>query len=68
MKTILFTLLACLVISSVSFAQVTISGDTSYISGSTFAGVGYLGEMDSTISSDTTLTGARKNPNAVYAL
>jgi hypothetical protein len=68
MKTILFTLLACLVISSVSFAQVTISGDTSYISGSTFAGVGYLGEMDSTISSDTTSTGARKNPNAVYAL
>ena len=65
---ILYSLITCLVISSLSFAQVTISGDTSYISGSTFAGVGYFGELDSTISSDTTSTGARKNPNAVYAL
>ncbi len=69
MKTnILCSLLTCLVISCVASAQVTISGDTSYISGATFAGVGYLGEMDSTISSDTLASGARKNPNAVYAL
>jgi len=51
-----------------SFAQVRISGDTSYISGATFAGVGFLGEMDSTINNDTLATGARRNPNAVYAL
>ena len=72
MKTILYSLLLCLAISSLSFTQVTISGDTSYISGGTFAGVGYVGEMDSTISNDTIATGAntgqRKNPNAVYAL
>ncbi len=69
MKTrILYPLLTCLVISSLSFAQVTISGDTSYISGASFAGVGYFGELDSTINNDTTSSGARKNPNAVYAL
>jgi hypothetical protein len=69
MKTrVLYLLLTCLVISCVASAQVTINGDTSYISGATFAGAGFLGEMDSTISSDTTSTGARKNPNAVYAL
>ncbi len=65
---ILYPLLTCLIISSLSFAQVKISGDTSYISGSDFAGNGFLGEMDSTISNDTTTSGARKNPNAVYAL
>ena len=68
MKTIFFSLLACLLISSASFTQVTISGDTSYISGATFAGVGFLGEMDSTISNDTTAAGLRKSPTRVYAL
>ena len=69
MKTkILYSMLMCLVISSISFAQVKISGDTSYISGSDFAGSGFIGVMDSTIDNDTTASGARKNPIAVYAL
>ena len=69
MKTqILYSMLMCLVISRLSFAQVKISGDTSYISGSDFGGNGFIGVMDSTIDNDTTASGARKNPNAVYAL
>ena len=55
-------------VASRSMAQVKISGDTAYISGSDFAGNGWLGEMDSTISNDTTASGARKDPNRVYAL
>ncbi len=65
---ILYLLLSCLAISSLAFAQVTISGDTTYITGSTFAGVGYVGELDRTISSDNTSSGARKDPNRVYVL
>ncbi len=69
MKTrILYPLLTCLAISCAASAQVRISGDTSYISGSDFAGNGIIGEMDSTIDNDTLSNGARKNPNAVYAL
>ena len=68
MKSILFPLLTCLIISSVSFGQVIISGDTSYIAGADFAGNGFLGEMDSTISNDTTAAGLRKSPTRVYAL
>ncbi len=64
----LYALLICFLLVNLSFAQVKISGDTSYISGSDFAGSGFIGVMDSTIDNDTTSTGARKNPNAVYAL
>ncbi len=64
----LFIVILMASFASRSTAQVKISGDTSYISGSDFAGNGFIGEMDSTISNDTTAAGARKNPNAVYAL
>ena len=64
----LFIVILIASFASSSMAQVTIKGDTSFISGCTLAGVGYVGELDSTISNDTLTTGARKNPNAVYAL
>ncbi len=64
----LFIVILLASFASRSMAQVTISGDTAYITGGTFAGGENAGSMDSTISNDTTAAGARKNPHRVYAL
>ncbi|MGA9405941.1 MAG: T9SS type A sorting domain-containing protein [Bacteroidota bacterium] len=64
----LFIVIAIASFASHSTAQVRISGDTAYISGSTFSGNGFIGELDSTVSNDTTASGTRKDPNRVYAL
>ncbi len=49
-------------------AKVDASVDTIYITGGTLAGHEHSGALESTINSDTTGTGARVNPNRVYAL
>jgi hypothetical protein len=64
----LFIVILMASFASRSMAQVTVSGDTSYITGGTYAGGENAGSMDSTISNDTTTTGARKSATRVYAL
>jgi len=63
----LFIVLLVAGFASRSMAQATISGDTTYIYGGTFANPA-LGTIDSTISNDTLPSGARKNTATVYAL
>jgi hypothetical protein len=56
-------------VSSRSYAQVKVVGDTTFITGGNFAGTtGDLGLLDSVIDNDTTATGARRDPKTVYAL
>ncbi len=59
-----------LVAANISSAQtrVSASGDTMYITGGTLANLENAGALESTINGDTTSTGARVNPNRVYAL
>ncbi len=64
----LFIVLVMASLSSRATAQVITVGDTTWISGSDFAGNGFIGELDSTISNDTTAAGLRKNAKTVYAL
>ena len=59
--------LAALVVQS-ALAQVPASQDTIYIPGGTLRGRENAGLMEATINGDTTSTGARINPNRVYAL
>jgi hypothetical protein len=54
--------------TSRSVAQVTVVGDTTWITGGTFSGGENLGLLEATINGDTTTSGARKNVNMVYAL
>ncbi|HUI10825.1 MAG TPA: hypothetical protein VL221_10890, partial [Bacteroidota bacterium] len=49
-------------------AQVPVGQDTIVIPGDTFHGRLNAGLMETTINGDTTPTGARANPNRVYAL
>ena len=65
---IILSLLMCLTIASLVSAQVTVKGDTTFITGGTLSGGENIGALESTINADTTATGARKNPNQIYAL
>ncbi|HXX62663.1 MAG TPA: T9SS type A sorting domain-containing protein [Bacteroidota bacterium] len=56
------------VASGTSVAQVPGNQDTIYIPGDTFHGREHAGLMEAAINGDTTSTGARINPNRVYAL
>lgn len=51
-----------------SFAQVPASQDTILIPGGTLDGRENMGSLEATINGDTTSSGARINPNRVYAL
>lgn len=65
----LLSLLISLTMLSISFAQTTsANGDTTYIPGGTLSGGQNSGLMETTINSDTSASGARNNPNRVYAL
>lgn len=70
LKIVLFLFTAVLVagLSSRSYAQVHTTGDTTWITGGTFAGFENAGEIDSTINNDTTASGLRVDVNRVYAL
>ncbi len=76
MKTrILFCLLVGLVLASNTNAatkshpwRISANGDTMYIVGGTVGGAENAGSMETAINGDTTATGARINPNRVYAL
>ena len=59
-------LTACLALHAL--AQVPANKDTIYIAGDTFHGRENAGLMEATINGDTNSTGARINPNRVYAL
>ncbi len=48
--------------------SVAAPGDTTYIPGGTLSGGENAGSLEATINADTLSTGARKNPNRVYAL
>jgi hypothetical protein len=61
---------ASLINSKITSIQdaVPASQDTIYIAGGTFYGGENAGQFESTINGDTTSTGARINPNRIYAL
>lgn len=65
---ILLSLLIVLTIVSYSFGQVTTVGDTTWITGGTLAGGENAGLLETTINGDVDGSGARVNPNRVYAL
>jgi len=65
---IVFPLLFSLIIASSSLAQITVSGDTIYITGGTLANGANAGSLEATINGDTLPNGKRKDPNRVYAL
>ena len=65
---LLLSLLICVTISGLMFAQVPASQDTIFIKGGTFSGGENAGSMETTINGDTASTGGRINPNRVYAL
>jgi hypothetical protein len=58
----------CLTIASLVSAQVRTTTDTVFITGGTLSGGENAGLLESTINADTNATGARVNPNRVYAL
>jgi hypothetical protein len=65
---IILSLLMFLTMASFVSAQVTTTTDTVFITGGTLSGGENAGLLESTINADTTATGARVNPNRVYAL
>jgi Secretion system C-terminal sorting domain len=68
---ILFCLLTGILIicfPSISIASVPAGQDTIVIPGGTLAGGENAGLLEATINGDTTISGARTNPNRVYAL
>jgi hypothetical protein len=68
-RRILFSILVSFTIFSASYAQVPASQDTIIIPGDIpHATLHHAGALESTINGDTTNTGARINPNRVYAL
>jgi hypothetical protein len=58
------------VIANISSAKtmLSVNGDTMFISGGTLAGLENAGALETAINGDVDGTGARKNPNRVYAL
>ena len=64
----LFAALVVASISSSSYAQVKTVGDTTWITGGTFAGGENAGVIDSAIDADTVSATVRSDPNRVYAL
>jgi Secretion system C-terminal sorting domain len=55
-------------LSSFSFAAISAASDTLYITGGTRYGLENAGALETAINGDTTASGARNNPNRVYAL
>lgn len=65
---VLICLLISLTVASFSFAQVTVVGDTTFITGGTFSGGENAGLLETTINGDNNGTDPRIHPNQVYAL
>jgi hypothetical protein len=65
---ILLSLLFSFIIVNISLAQVTTKGDTTWITGGTFAGAENAGLMESTINGDIDSHNARLDTKRVYAL
>jgi hypothetical protein len=65
---IILSLVISLSAVSISFAQITVTTDTIFITGGTLSGKENTGLLESTINGDTTKSGNRVNPNRVYAL
>jgi len=65
---VLLLLLISLVFVRYSFAQVTVTKDTIYITGGTLSGGENAGLLETTIMGDVDSQKARLNPNRVYAL
>ena len=64
----LFVIVLMAGFTSLSVAQVTVHGDTTYITGGTYSGGENAGLLEATINGDTTAAGARHNVNMIYAL
>ncbi len=65
---LILSLFISLAFACLTLAQVPASQDTIFINGGTLSGGENAGSMETTINGDTTGSGARINPNRVYAL